>query len=98
MKAKTVTASLSLILIGAMSALGADTASIDGNVKAELSVTRSAWTWWTLGIYRPVKSKVHAYELVKKERRRWYCLWLCTETVTVREGRPANIENDVVSN
>ena len=74
-----------------------DTASMDGAVKAELNVKKSRWRYLTFGIYRPTKAKVEVFELVKKKKRSATCLWLCKKTVTVREGREANIVLDVVS-
>lgn len=75
-----------------------NTAPMGDGVTAELSVYKSRWRWLTLGIYRPTKCKVEVFELVQKKKRRWSCLWLCKKTVTVREGREANIVLDVFSN
>lgn len=75
-----------------------NTAPMGDGVTAELSVYKSRWRWLTLGIYRPTKCEVQVFELVQKKKRKLKCLWLCKETVTVREGREANIALDVVSN
>jgi len=75
-----------------------NTAQLGDGVTAELSVKKSRWRYLTLGIYRPTKCKVQVFELVQKKKRSWKCLWLCKKTVTVREGRKANIVLDVFSN
>jgi hypothetical protein len=75
-----------------------DTAPMEEGVTAELSVKKSRWRWLTLGVYRPTNCKVEVFQLVQKKKRSGWCLWLCKTTVTVREGREANIVLDVVSN
>lgn len=96
---------LTIILLSAFISCGlheavaqTNTASMGDGVTAELTVKKSRWRYLTLGIYRPTKCEVQVFALVQKKKRRWSCLWLCKTTVTVREGREANIALDVVSN
>jgi len=63
-----------------------------GNWKVELAIKPPWWSWlWGGLVYQPLHATVSVFEEVKKEKRRWYCLWFCKTTVTVRESRRARI-------
>jgi hypothetical protein len=58
----------------------------DGTM-ATFSVGAPWWSWFWLGLfYQPARGQLDVFKNVQVQRHKWWCLWLCTETVTESRG------------